>query len=149
MNKKLMTAMTASISEVMETMFFIPVETEENQNTGKPGLSGKTHSCRLTFKGDMNGAFVICVPENLLGEMTCNFLGEDPANLSEELLNGTLKEMLNMVCGNALKRFESSLPYELGIPKVIETPDLSLFSDLITVQAEDKDMAILLELENN
>jgi len=75
--KSLMTAMTTSISEVMETMFFLPVEfgeetkaISERMKEYKPGMA-----CQLKFFGDASGNITLLIPESLLGEMAQNFMG--------------------------------------------------------------------------
>lgn len=126
MMKILTMAMTTSISEVMETMFYLPVEFPEESTFIQSGM-GKhkpNMACRLGFSGDFSGYFILVIPKNLLVDMTENFMGESRENLKEEHLSGTLTETLNMICGNTLSRVDSNVPFELDIPKVIDEPDI-------------------------
>ena len=61
----------------------------------------------------------------LAAEMAENFMGEDKNQLTQDHLTGTLTEMLNMVCGNALSQVKSKVPYKLGIPEQISFSDLN------------------------
>lgn len=125
MKKILMTAITTSISEVMETMFFLPVQIGSEIVFEESGLEKKKAiACQLTFSGDTSGKLIIAAPFDLAAEMAENFMGEEKAQLTQEHLTGTLAEMLNMVCGNALSRVKPKVPYELGIPEVISLSDI-------------------------
>ena len=125
MRKTLMKAMMTSISEVMETMFFLPVEFEGESTLSDCGLSKeKKIVCQLTFTGDASGSLTIVAPENLVAEMAENFMGEAKGLLTDEHFSGTLTEMLNMVCGNALSKTKSKEPFELGIPEVIDESEI-------------------------
>ena len=123
MMKTMMTAMKTSISEVMGTMFYLPVEF-----LGESGLSAHgfddmdaVMACELAFSGQYSGKLTLIIPRDLLTEMTENFMGELKTQDTEDLLKGTLTETLNMICGNMLGRIESTDPFELDIPQSIET----------------------------
>jgi CheY-specific phosphatase CheX len=123
----LMKAMMTSISEVMEIMFFIPVEPGGESVLKESGLSkGNLMLCQLTFSGDASGRLLLAADQELVAQMTENFMGEDSDSLSPEHLTGTLTETLNMTCGNALSKISSDVPFELGIPERI---DLSAIDD--------------------
>ncbi len=148
MKKILMTAMTASISKVMETMFYMPVEFEEQLCK----LSEKMHqhkpimACHLKFSGDSSGDIILIIPETLLEDMAENFMGTSKEELTNEHISGTLTEILNMICGNALGKVESKVPFALDIPEIIDTakiPDKILFN---IIQTPDSAMAININL---
>lgn len=145
----LMKAMTTSISDVMETMFFLPIEIAGETNLGQAGIDDLTMlmACQLTFKGDVSGAVVLAVPHELLIEMTENFMGESQDRLTREHISGTLTEMLNMVCGNALSRVEASVPYELGIPDVVSTEQIEGDDACLIFNTLDSKMIIRLKLD--
>lgn len=122
----LMTTMMNSISDVMETMFFMPVEFEEKLKTIKTiqDQGDPVCACRLKFSGDYSGAVYLTVPKTLLAEMTENFMGESEDHLKEEHLSGTLTETLNMICGSALGKVESNEPFALAIPEIVQLKDI-------------------------
>ncbi len=148
MKKTLMKAMMTSISEVMETMFFLPVEFDGESTLAECGLSSeKIIACRLTFTGDASGCLSIVAPKNLVAEMAENFMGEAKGMLTDEHISGTLTEMLNMVCGNALSKTDTKIPFELGIPEVIEQSEIKEKEKLTIIETTESKMAILLKID--
>ncbi|MFH2091950.1 MAG: chemotaxis protein CheX [Pseudomonadota bacterium] len=147
MKKILMTAILTSISEVMETMFFLPVEFDRESLLAGCGMDQKNHmACQLTFTGDASGRLILIAPRPLVSEMAQNFMGEPKEHLTQAHLSGTLTEMLNMVCGNALSKTRSTIPYELGIPEMIDAqqiPDKDIYTIVETTESK---MAVLLKM---
>ena len=148
MKTSLMTAIKTSISEVMETMFFLPVE---------PGLetlfaslqmgADDSLACGLRFTGDVTGQMILVAPRTLVAEMAENFMGESSASLTDEHICGTLTEMLNMVCGNALGKMDSKVPFELSIPEIMDISKISPGQELAVVETIGSKMAVGLHLE--
>lgn len=145
MKKVLMTAMTNSISEVMEIMFFMPVEIGPETILNDSGINrNNALACRLNFTGDICGNIDLISPEPLAAELASNFLGEAKGKLTWEQQFGTLSEMLNMVCGNALKNVKCKLPYKLGIPQLITGTDLNGTATCTLIETMNSKMALLL-----
>lgn len=149
MMKILMTAMKTSISEVMETMFFLPVEFGEKativqykMNNNKSIMAG-----RLKFTGDVAGTMYILVPRDLIGEMAQDFMGQSSEDLEEDHFSGTLTEMLNMVCGNTLSKIDSKVPYELGIPELMDESDILETQIFTMVETPQSMMAINITMD--
>ncbi len=147
--KSLMTVMMTSISEVMETMFFLPVEFGEETKAindrmkeYKPDMA-----CQLKFSGDVSGKITLLIPESLLGEMAENFMGTPKEELTSEHISGTLTEILNMVCGNALGKAESKVPFELAIPEMIDESTISDSLLFNIIQTPDAAMAMNISLD--
>jgi hypothetical protein len=77
-------------------------------------------------------------------QMAENFLGEDAGGISDEIVDETLKEAVNVIGGNLLNRLGTD--YELGIPEKQPTEDLVVLENL----HNDPDIvSILLNVENN
>ena len=147
MKKILMTALTNSISEVMETMFFMPVEIGPGTILNDSGINrNNALACRLKFTGDISGDIDIISPGPLVAELASNFLGEIKGELTWEQQLGTLSEMLNMVCGNALKNVKCKLPYRLGIPQMITCTDLNGTAKCTRIETMNSKMPILLSI---
>lgn len=147
MKKVLMTAMTNSISEVMETMFFMPIEIGPETILNDSGINrNNALACRLKFTGDISGDVDVISPEPLVAELASNFLGETKGELTREQQFGTLSEMLNMVCGNALKNVKCKLPYRLGIPQIITGTDLNGTAKCTLIETMNSQMAMLLSI---
>ncbi len=148
MKKILMKAMMTSISEVMETMFFLPVEFGGESTLSGCGFNEeKILACRLTFSGDASGSLAIVAAKNLVAEMAENFMGEAKGMLTNEHFSGTLTEMLNMVCGNALSKTDTKTPFELGIPEVIDESEIQEKENLMIIETTESKMAILLKID--
>lgn len=145
MKKILMTAITTSISEVMETMFFLPVKIGSKIIFEESGIEeNRSIACQLTFSGDTSGKLIIVAPSGLAAEMAENFMGEAKDQLTQDHLTGTLTEMLNMVCGNALSQVKPKVPYKLGIPEQISFSDLNEKIEYTSIEIIDAIMLISL-----
>jgi CheY-specific phosphatase CheX len=148
MMKKILTAMKTSISEVMETMFFLPVEFVEEpalkQIKALKGRQGK--ACRLDFSGDCSGSVFLLVPRQLLMEMAENFIGESGESMGEDLLDGTLTEAVNMMAGNALRKVKSTVPFEVSIPKLVPVADFPETEGTLIIKTTGPEMAVHITL---
>ena len=144
MRNRLMTATKASISEVMETMFFIPVECVENPSLEQiRTLKGmRSLGTSLTFTGDAPGSIQLLIPKQLLTEMTENFMGEPRETLGENISEGTLKETVNMISGNALRKIKTRVPFGLSIPELIRASDFPETGDILLVETIGSKMAV-------
>ncbi|MCP3939900.1 MAG: chemotaxis protein CheX [Desulfobacteraceae bacterium] len=120
MKKRLIQQVTNSIFEVMETMFFLTVE--EQQKSDPPlqaqPVSEEIKACSIKFSGSFSGTIFLEIPMELLKTMTENFMGQDLSPLSEEYMEGTLKEALNMIAGNTLTQIDKTSYMGLGIPDI-------------------------------
>ncbi len=122
MMKDLKQKMTTSISEVLETMFFMALEFEECEDIRESNISAESNVrvCKLDFSGKLNGHFLIFIPEDLLISMTSDFTGEDREDITQEYTDGTIKEVINMVGGNMFAALDNQSAFKLGIPEIIE-----------------------------
>ncbi len=147
MKKILMKAMMTSISEVMETMFFLPVEFDGESTISECGLKKeKIFACRLIFNGDASGSLIIVAPKTLVAEMAENFMGEAKDRLTPEHISGTITEFCNIVCGNALSKTESKIPFELSIPELIDESEFSNEEIFNIVETTELKMAFSLKI---
>ncbi|MCP4355808.1 MAG: chemotaxis protein CheX [Proteobacteria bacterium] len=137
-----MKAMKDSISEVLETMFYLSIEiNEEIQKETIEVLD--SNSCKLSFKGPFTGYFYTSCPEALLRKMTINFLGVDEEEITNSHMQEMVKEMANIVAGNMFCKLDVNSEYKLGIPETI-TENIS-FSEENT----DKQVNIYAETFDN
>ena len=79
--------------------------------------------------------------------MAENFMGESRDQLTSEYLSGTLTEMLNMVCGNALSKTDSKVPFELGIPEMMDISQISDKAVFTLVETTESKMAIFIKMD--
>lgn len=110
-----------AISRVMETMFFLPVQFQEGAQGLKtwfsPGASVLEAS--VEFAGPRSGKVFLLVPVQGLKEMAANILGLDDDGLSNEHLQDTLKEAINMIAGRMLSLVDTEGACALGIPRLV------------------------------
>jgi len=115
----------------METMFYFTLEEKKTMASNLLDLfdPASLRTCCITFSGAYSGTIFLLIPLNVLTTMTENFLGEDEEELSEEHTDGTLKEALNMIAGNALTKVDEKSYMGLGIPEMIDSATLKLDND--------------------
>lgn len=117
----LMQAMKDSISNVLETMFFLMVQINNGNGTLKEWFSqGQALlGATLSFDGPVAGYFYFLIPVDMADDITGNFLGLSPQEINEEQRKDTVKEALNMIGGGVLSLFDPKTPFKLGIPEII------------------------------
>lgn len=115
----LKTAMMSSISEVMETMFFLPMDFKDAVKAAAlwDAEKGRISAVRLEFKGPLAGAFIFTVPNQLAVSITAGFLGIDEDQAAGDHVTETLNEIVNMVAGNTFSKFDDQTVYNLGVPE--------------------------------
>ena len=115
--KSLIIAMKNSISDVLEKMFFLPLELNEADNP----VEIKDFLCsKLDFSGQLSGYFLLYMPEDLARMIAADFMGVDKKKISNESVPGTLKEILNMIVGNTFTLYNDKAVFNLGIPEIID-----------------------------
>jgi len=122
MNPILLTkAMKASISEVLETMFFMVIDVV-SESEKKESVPDSSHAIGvvLDFGGPACGCFRLMVPSILAHESTADFLGIDIDALARDDVCGTLMEMVNMLAGNTLSHYDADLVFDLSVPRMID-----------------------------
>ena len=122
MLNKLVPPLALSVFKVMKTMFFLTVEVEKESmpllQTQPVTIGIKASS--ITFSGSFSGSIFLEIPLNLLKTMTENILDQDGlTNPSEEYMEGTLKEALNMIAGDALTQINAATQMGLGLPEIV------------------------------
>jgi len=122
MKEAMKTAMTTSISEVLETMFYMSLEFSDQATLEEDVMKDtvNTTACKIDFKGRISGYFVLFIPDKLLLDMTENFMGLDKEDITDEHSSGTLKEAINMLAGSALSGFDDKVVFQLSIPEIID-----------------------------
>lgn len=152
MDKPAMTAsMKASISEVLEQMFFLPIDIMDREAKRASGNwnNQKAITVSMDFEGSPSGTFLLTVPHDLATSITADFLGTLPESLSTEQVIGTVKEMINMLAGNALSTYDPESAFNLRIPEAVSgtNRDHGLTSDeSMEVFIETMDSFITLRL---
>ena len=127
MEKEALTkAMKSSISEVLEKMFYLPLDFPESKNEKEfPNLkTDKTIISRIKFSGPFSGYLLLYIPRELAESLTISFMGIDEDNISQDYVTSTVKEIINMITGNAFRNFDDQAVFDLGIPELINFDDM-------------------------
>ncbi len=115
-------AMKDSIFNVLEQMFFLPVDVQETDGTGDEDAV-PTNTSLITagvgFHGPSDGMFMLSIPAELATSMAVDFLGVSPETISSEQIVGTVKEMINVLAGSTLSAYEPESAFNLQIPEII------------------------------
>jgi len=121
--------MTTSISEVLETMFFMTIEATEDTEwtdlTDSTAYGENLFASKIDFKGPLSGTFFLMVPERILSGMTEMFMGLEEREVTETHLSGTILEAINIIAGNTFSKLDDQTVFNLEIPESVEAGSLS------------------------
>ena len=116
-------AMKRSISEVLEKMFFLPVDfadTGLKEELWSPETTDKILVARLNFNGPLSGLCHFMIPEDLTRSLTAGFMGEREESVNDVQITETVKEITNMLVGNTFSKFDNQKMFDLGIPEMVD-----------------------------
>jgi CheY-specific phosphatase CheX len=122
LNKTVLTsAMKNSISNVLETMFFLPVDFDDFVSKEELWDMDKDQilSARLNFNGPLSGHCIFYIPEKLARSVTADFMGKEEKKISIDQAKATIKEMANMITGNTFGLYDPEAVFNLGIPEML------------------------------
>jgi CheY-specific phosphatase CheX len=123
-----MKAMHQAISDVMNKMFFLPVQIKVKGPVLREWFSNRFPlvgvAVSLTGK-PLTGFSYTLIPQKTAREMTANFLGMADMDITAKQETDTVKEALNMITGTMLSEFDGSGVVRMGIPQLINEGDLS------------------------
>lgn len=108
--QKIQQMLMESIFEVFEKMYFLflePLEIEE-------GVYDMAAS--IQFRGRIEGEIRILISGVLGAKMVQNMLNMKEEEVTPKLEEDCLKESVNMICGNFLRKFDSSQVFNLSLP---------------------------------
>ncbi len=152
MTSALKSAMKTSISEVMKTVFYLPVYVVEGstaiiQDIIDINEDQYLSACEVKFSGDFSGSITLVIPNDLLVEITENFMGESEERLGDEYFSGTLIEMLNMISGNALNRVSENTSFKLSIPELIDISEIPASRLFTLINTPESMMAVAISVK--
>lgn len=119
MKKYDMTVLAKTFCRVLEqTAFMFAEETAKNRCS----LLDNSFFCStISFKGPSEGNITLCVPESISSEIAANTLGIDSdQNTSPQMLEDTVKELTNILCGQFITEVEGTVPVFSFSPPVIK-----------------------------
>lgn len=121
MDKELVTkAMKASISEVLEKMFFLPLDFFDSKGPSDiwDPKGDELIIIQLDFKGPFNGCFVFFISRQLCLNFSADFMGAEKEEVTQEHADQTAKEIINMIAGSTFTALDENAVYDLGIPAI-------------------------------
>ena len=145
----MVTTLKGAISNVLETMFFQPVQFVDFSCSLQEWFSGRDSLLGATigFRGPSSGSMFFLSPMKVLREMTANFLGLSEEEINQEQQMDTIKEILNMTGGHMLSLIDKEGLFKIGIPELIDIHDHTntrleeLRGDTLLIQTEDDHLA--------
>jgi len=144
--EKLLKNMKTAISNVMETMFFQPIQINDNPKLIKNWFSDDQalFGARLGFDGPVSGMTYILFSASDMKEMTADFLGISRENVHKDQVRDTIKETLNMISGNMFSLCDNASDFHLNIPELMDDEDLVsekdevLKGDILFIETKEK-----------
>jgi CheY-specific phosphatase CheX len=151
----MMQAMKASISNVLETMFYQMVQIVDDDCSLQAWFAQNRSllGATLNFAGPSEGMFYVIIPIEVANEITANFLGLDAGEIDAGQRTDTVKEALNMISGGMLAIFDPKGAFKLGIPEMMTDDDLShdklkdLHGDVILLETVDNRLAAAITVD--
>ena len=108
--KKIKEILTTAIFEVFEKMFY--VFSEPLQSEGENYQMKST----INFSGPVSGELHIFLNKPIAEMMVMNMLGLDEGEINESIMADCIKESINMICGNFLRKLDPDRVFHLSIP---------------------------------
>jgi CheY-specific phosphatase CheX len=100
----------------------------------------------VDFEGACRGRLVLALRGDLPIAIAANMLGEDGCSLSQQ--QDAVKEMGNVICGNALPRlFGTRAVFRLHAPRVVEEEETATPDARVEVSLDEGAVTLLLYVE--
>jgi chemotaxis protein CheY-P-specific phosphatase CheC len=119
--KSILTAVANDTLEKLAFLFAFP-DNKRINDSSDPALAG-----RIDFKGYFDGFLLMRISACVIPELANNMLGlADDAQISRAEQQDALKEMLNVICGNALPAIAGDqVEFNIQTPEIL-TPTQSV-----------------------
>lgn len=122
----LITAMKSSISDILETMFFLPLDFSDAVNIKELWNLEKDEImvAGLNFDGPFSGYYAFYIPQKLAVKISADFMGKDKESISDNQVSETIKEIINMIAGNTFSIYDQQAVFNLEIPEMARFSEL-------------------------
>ncbi len=128
MDQRIRSILSQVASDTLEKLAFLFAFADDERDTDgpEPAISG-----RVEFNGYFLGSLVIRVSTSALNELAVNMLGlDDDADISVEEQQDAFKELLNVICGNALPAIAGNqVEFAIGPPEILLEGDTAVKMD--------------------
>lgn len=108
--KKIKEMLTTAIFEVFERMFYVfsePLQSDAEDYQMKSTIN---------FNGPVSGEIQILLNKAIAETMVKNMLGLEEEEISQPVIADCVKESINMICGNFLRKLDPDRVFHLSIP---------------------------------
>jgi CheY-specific phosphatase CheX len=153
--QNLLQAAKVSISEVLETMFFLPIDSADIVDTVAfdDAIEADMELVEVRFSGIFSGTFLLVIPDELALFLTASFLGSIEEQVLPIHILETKKEMANMIAGNTFTHFNDQVEFDLFIPAIVKARDTLDRADqgeeiIYRIHTLEKSLLIRVSLEN-
>lgn len=125
-----------AIFKILTEMYFLIPDVDLPAGVAG-GFSGPGYTLSLGRRGGESIRFFFLFDPVLGKSMTADFMGLNQSDVTEEMVEGTLRECVNMIVGNLLNEIDSDGSLIMGLPEkcpkrpdwVPPHPDVRLFFD--------------------
>lgn len=116
MNAEIKNKLNEVLADVLEKQAFMFAEPAEIENLAAPLT--ENYRASMSFEGPYSGRITLAAPLEMCREIAANVLGIEPdEEISEASAKDSLKEVLNVLCGNLLTALAGSGPeFDISIP---------------------------------
>jgi len=122
MEQQLKSILTAVTNDTLEKLAFLFAFADEDRNhdSPDPAVMG-----RVDFNGYFNGFLMMRISDSVIPELAGNMLGlDDEARISKAQQQDALKELLNVICGNALPAIAGEeVEFNIATPEILPSMD--------------------------
>lgn len=141
-SQTLISAMKTSISDVLETMFFLPIDFPSQLPAGKlfDIQQDKILAVKLDFDGPIKGTSLLGLYRQKATAIAADFLGIETGSVTLEKATETVMEIINMIVGNTLSSYDQQAVFNLNIPEPFESD-----SFLREIHEPDNEMLIIID----
>jgi len=122
MEQQLKSILTAVANDTLEKLAFLFAfaDEERDHDSPDPAVVG-----RVEFDGYFDGFLTMRISDSVIPELACNMLGlDDEAQVSNTQQQDALKELLNVICGNALPAIAGDeVEFNIATPEILPAMD--------------------------
>ncbi len=125
MEQRIKNILAVVVNETLEKLAFLfAFPDDERVNDGPtPAVTG-----RVDFSGFFSGSLIMRISNAAIPELATNMLGlDDDSKISEDEQQDAFKEMLNVICGNALPAIAGDqVEFNIGPPVIFSENDAQI-----------------------
>ena len=108
--KKIEEMLMTAIFEVFEKMYYLFVEPL------RVGDGTYQMTSAISFKGPSVGMMYLSLSRGIVEEMVKNMLNLEKEEITEQVMADCVKESINMICGNFVRKLDPEKVFHLSIP---------------------------------